>query len=585
MTNHRASSPSKSADLRSYFTEDWAQWMAEYPDHATETGFPGQNDRWRDDSADGISKRTLHLRASLARLRTFDRASHSSSDRLNFDLYLELLETAEGGLEFGDDPLPLRAVVPHNLWTPINQMEGIHITAAESFDLQPLTTVADLTAYRLRLERLPAAIDQQIALLRAGLSHGYSPPRIAVRGVPEQIRGLLPGDPMSSPLLLPLAKLPDHLPPAQRAEMLAAAKRLFEGPVTESFERLHSYLVSEYLPACRETIAATNLPTGPASYPFHVRWQTTTALDPKAIHEIGLAEVRRIRSEMETVARSTGFAGSLSEFNEFMRTEKRFYFATAEELVNGYRVIAKKTDPALARLFGRLPRLPYGVLPVPDYRARSSPAAYYVWGAPATGRPGYFFANTYDLTARPRWEMEALCLHESVPGHHLQLSLGQELENAPEFRKFAGYGAFVEGWGLYSESLGEELGLFEDPYSRFGQLTFDMWRSIRLVVDTGMHALGWSRDRAIQFFREHTGKSDLDIGVEVDRYIVWPGQALGYKIGQLKIRELRTHAERRLGERFDLRAFHDVVLEQSALPLEILERRVHDWVDSVASAR
>ena len=285
---------------------------------------------------------------------------------------------------------------------------------------------------------------------------------------------------------------------------------------------------------------------------------------------------------MEQIARSTGFRGTLSEFNDFLRTDPRFRFGRAEDLIDAYRVVAKRTDPALARLFGVLPRLPYGVLPVPGFRAPVSPAAYYIPGAPATGRPGYFYANTFDLTARPRWEMEALSLHESVPGHHLQIALGLEIEDAPEFRKFAGYSAFVEGWGLYAESLGEELGLYTDPYSKFGQLTFDMWRSIRLVVDTGMHALGWSRDRAVQFFRDNTGKSDLDIGVEVDRYIVWPGQALAYKLGQLKIRELRTLAEKRLGDRFDVRAFHDLVLEQGALPLAALERRVGDWLDRMS---
>jgi uncharacterized protein (DUF885 family) len=325
------------------------------------------------------------------------------------------------------------------------------------------------------------------------------------------------------------------------------------------------------------------LPNGREAYAFLVQWHTTTDLTPEQVHEIGMAEVRRIRSAMEALIATTGFRGTFAEFNEFLRTDPRFFYGSPEELVDGYRVIAKKTDPSLTRLFGRLPRMQYGVLPVPDFRASTSPAAYYVSGAPATGRPGYFYANTFKVGVRARWEMEALTLHEAVPGHHLQISLAQELADLPEFRRHTGYTAFVEGWGLYAESLGDELGLYQDPYSKFGQLTYDMWRSIRLVVDTGMHALGWTRERAIQFFRENNGKSDQDIQVEVDRYIVWPGQALAYKIGQLKFRELRTAAEQRLGERFDVRAFHDAVLEHSALPLGELESRVVQWIESRAA--
>jgi len=315
-----------------------------------------------------------------------------------------------------------------------------------------------------------------------------------------------------------------------------------------------------------------------------VRYQTTTPMTPREIHEVGLAEVRRIGAEMKALMKKTGFSGTFPEFLEFLRTDDQFFLPSAEALVDAYRVIAKKTDPGLARVFGCLPRLPYGVLPVPDFRAKSSPAAYYMPGAPATGRAGTFYANTYDLRARPRWEMEALCLHEAVPGHHLQIALAQEVGDLPDFRRFTGPTAFVEGWGLYAESLGEELGHYRDPYSKVGQHTFDMWRSIRLVVDTGMHALGWTREDAIRFFRENTGKSDVDIAVEVDRYIVWPGQALAYKIGQLKIRELRTFAEHALADRFDPRTFHDRVLEEGAIPLGMLDRRVRDWVDSQTSS-
>jgi len=325
------------------------------------------------------------------------------------------------------------------------------------------------------------------------------------------------------------------------------------------------------------------LPNGAAAYAFHVRWQTTTSLTPQQIHEIGLSEVKRIRAEMDKVVASTGFKGSFHDFTEFLRNDPRFYFDKPQDLVNAYKVVAKSIDPELAHEFGKLPRNTYGVTPIPDFKAPSQTTAYYQPGAPAVGRPGYYFVNTYNLKARPKWEMEALSLHESVPGHHLQISLGQELEHVPEFRKNVGYSAFVEGWALYGESLGEELGLYKDPYSKFGQLSYEMWRAVRLVVDTGMHTMGWSRDQAIQFFKDNTGKTDQDIIVEIDRYIVWPGQALAYKIGQLKIRELRTASEKQLGNKFDVREFHDAVLENGAVPLNVLEPYVKNWISVQAA--
>jgi uncharacterized protein (DUF885 family) len=326
------------------------------------------------------------------------------------------------------------------------------------------------------------------------------------------------------------------------------------------------------------------LPDGAEAYAFAVRWQTTTNLTPAQIHEIGLTEVKRIRAEMDKVIGSTGFTGSFRDFTEFLRTDPRFYYDLADDLVNAYRVIAKKIDPQLAHLFGKLPRLPYGVTPIPAFKAPSQTTAYYEPGSPQAGRPGYYYVNTYNLKARPKWEMEALSMHEAVPGHHLQIALAQEIQDAPEFRKHIGYSSFVEGWALYAESLGEEMGFYKDPYSKFGQLTYEMWRAVRLVVDTGMHSMGWTRDQAIQFFRDNTGKTDQDIVVEIDRYIVWPGQALAYKIGQRKIRELRSEAESKLGARFNIRAFHDAVLEQGAVPLGILESHVKDWIARQAAA-
>ena len=413
-----------------------------------------------------------------------------------------------------------------------------------------------------------------------GLKRGYTPPKIILRDVPKQVADLIPADPMASALLQPFTAFPAGFPGAERARLTDRAKSLYTSAVVPAFQKLHAYLVATYIPACRESIAASALPSGTAYYAFRVRLETTTSLTPQQIHEIGLAEVKRIHAEMEKVIVSIGFNGSFHEFTEFLRTDPRFYYDKPEDLVNGYRIIVKKIDPELAHLFGKLPRLPYGVCVIPEFKAPSQTTAYYQQGAPSAGRPGCYFVNTFNLHARPKWEMEALSLHEAVPGHHLQLSLGQEMENVPEFRKNAGYSAFVEGWALYSESLGEELGLYKDPYSKFGQLSYEMWRAVRLVVDTGMHSMGWTRQQAIDFFRANTGKTDQDITVEVDRYIVWPGQALAYKLGQLKIRELRTEAEKTLGIKFDVRKFHDAVLDDGAVPLSVLGSRMKRWLDS-----
>jgi uncharacterized protein (DUF885 family) len=569
--------------FRAYLEADWKRWMEEYPDVATQVGYPGQNNRWIDDSPAGIERRKKHLAESVAELKGIHRDALPDSEKLNFDLYSQLLETSGQGLQYGDDPMPFRFVVPRSLWMPLNQMEGIQQGAPDTLESTPHHTVAEYEIILERLKALPVAVEQQIALLQEGLKRGYTPPKITMRDVPKQIADLIPADPMASALLQPFTEFPNSISDADRTHLTDQAKKLYTSALAPAFQKLHDYVTSTYLPACGDTIAATALPNGAAAYAFHVRWQTTTELTPPQIHEIGLSEVKRIRAEMDKVIASVNFKGSFHEFTEFLRTDPRFYFDKADDLVNGYRIIVKKIDPELAHEFGKLPRLPYGVCPIPDFKAPSQTTAYYHPGSPAAGRPGCYFVNTYNLKARPKFEMEALSLHEAVPGHHLQLSLGQEMENVPEFRKHVGYSAFVEGWALYGESLGEELGLYKDPYSKFGQLSYEMWRAVRLVVDTGMHSMGWTREQAIQFFKDNTGKTDQDITVEVDRYIVWPGQALAYKLGQLKIRVLRTAAEKRLGVNFSVRKFHDAVLEQGSVPLNVLVAHMNAWLDPQAA--
>jgi len=568
------------AEFRDFLARDWEAWIRAYPEAGTVPGMPGINRRVTDHSEEGIERRTHHLAQSVTELRAFEREKLPPSDRLSFDLYRSLLAAATEGIQYGLDPFPFVTGSPRSLWMPLNQLEGIPVLAGDMVELQPRSTRSDYDDLLARLKALPVAIEQNRILLVAGRARGYTPPRVSVQGVPAQIRNLIPSDPASSVLLEPFAHVPSTIPGAERSRFIAEARATYVERVVPAFERLREYFQSEYYPACREEVGASALPNGPAAYRFLVRQSTTTDLTPEQIHEIGLAEVRRLDAATAELMARTGFSGTASEFREFLRKDPRFYWSQSSDLLDGYRIIAKKIDPELGCLFGRLPRLPYGIRPVPAFREATSPAAYYFSGVPSTGRPGTFYANTYQVGIRPRWEMEALTLHEAVPGHHLQIALAQELDHLPTFRRESGPTAFCEGWGLYAESLGEELGCYQDPYSKMGQLTLDMWRSIRLVVDTGLHALGWGRERAIQFFHEHTGMSDTGIAVEVDRYIVWPGQALAYKIGQLKFRELRTWAEGRLGDRFDIRAFHDMLLAEGALPLRDVEQRAHDWVGS-----
>jgi uncharacterized protein (DUF885 family) len=552
--------------LHELFAVHWAYTLEEFPEFATRIGVPGHNDRWTDRSAEAIERRRRELEAPARALASIDREALSDADRLSHDLLGRGLDEALEGRRFPDEYLP------------VSQLSGVQLEAARILAMAPARTADDYADLLARLEALPVLVAQTIALMERGIGAGVVPPRITLDDVPRQILSLLPADPLASPLLGPFTRFPESIGARQQQRLRRRAADAFREPVAPAFRGLHRFVREVYLPAARETIALAALPDGDAWYAFAVRSSTTTRLAPREIHEIGVREVARIARAMEAVVAEARFEGSLPDFMRFLRTDPRFFFDDAPALLAAYRAIAKRADPELPRLFGKLPRLPYGVVPVPEHIAPAQPAAYYEPGSLAAARPGYFYANTYDLPSRPRWAMEPLTLHEAVPGHHLQIALAQELENVPAFRRHASYTAFTEGWGLYAEGLGAEMGFYQDPYARFGRLTFEMWRAVRLVVDTGIHAQGWSREQALAYLQERTGMTAHASEVEVDRYIAWPAQALGYKVGELKLKELRASAERQLGEAFDVRAFHDEVLAEGSLPLDVLEARIRAWV-------
>ncbi len=555
--------------LRRLIALHWDYTMREYPEFATAVGYPGRNGRWTDYSADAVARRKRELSEPLAVLQSIDRARLTAGDQLTYDLFRRNITDAA-----------LEGRFPGELM-PVTQLGGAQQDVPSTIAQSPANTVGAYEDIVARLRGVPALVDQTIALLERGLAAGVTPPRVTLRDVPGQVQNLLVDDPLTSPMLQAFTRFPTAVSAPEQERLRAAAVAAYREAVAPAFRRLHTFLAERYVPGCRESIAMRDLPDGMAWYRVRARASTTIDLTPEQIHAIGLAEVKRIRAQMDSVIAASGFRGSFAEFVQFLRTDPRFYFTTAEDLLRASRDIAKRVDPELVRLFGTLPRLPYGVSPIPSYAERSQTTAYYQPGSPEGHRAGTYFVNTYDLSARPQWEMRALTFHEAVPGHHLQIALAQELVGVPEFRRYGGYTAFVEGWGLYSESLGGEMGFYADPYSKFGQLTYEMWRAIRLVLDTGIHTMGWSREQAIEYFKANAAKTEHDITVEVDRYIVWPGQALAYKIGELKLKELRAYATTQLGDRFDVRAFHDQVLGAGALPLDILEGRIRAWVAAV----
>ncbi len=562
-----------SQKLNRFFATQWKYNMTEYPEFATYVGYPGQNDRWSDSSLATIQRHRNETHCALAALVKIPRASLKGEERINFDLAKRNFEMGIEGAKFEGDYLVL------------DHLNGLHMGIADMLTAMPTANKLDYENMISRLNKVPLLEEQTEILMREGLKRKVTPVKMFLARVPSQFDRVLTAKIEDSPIFKPFAEMGVNITPEDKADLQKRAKEAIETNVYPALKKLKTFVVNDYIPGARTSISYADMPNGKAWYAYMVKSHTTTRLTPTELHDLGLKEVARITQEMEAVKTQAGFKGSLKAFNEFLLSDKQFYYTNKEELLKGFRAIAKKADPELPKFFKTLPRLTYGVREMPEYKAKESPGAYYEGGSLEAGRPGYFTANTYDLKARPKWGMEALTLHEGAPGHHFQISIAQEIKGLPEFRRFGGYTAYVEGWGLYSESLGEDMGFYKDPYSKYGQLSYEMWRAIRLVVDTGLHSKGWSRQQAIDYFTATMPKAKIESEVEVDRYITWPGQALAYKVGQLKFRSLREHAKKELGEKFDIREFHDQLLGHGPLPLDVLETSIDEWIATVKKGK
>jgi uncharacterized protein (DUF885 family) len=542
--------------------------LREDPRLASDDGDKRYNKLWPDLSLSAIQAITRANETTLTALAKIPSDGLSATERLNRDLFQRQIQNELDHYRFAEYERPL---------DQLNYSNSV-LTANEAAGTIEFAAAGDYQDWIVRMQTIGAMIDQTIVLMREGIKHKNVNPKIIMLRAHQQLKAQLVTDPDLSPYFEPFKAFPASMSPVERGQAIGQARVAIRDHVVPAFQRLNVFLEKEYLPKCRSSIGIWDTPNAVEYYRNRIAWYTTTKLSADEIHDIGLREIERIRNEMRSIAAQAGFLGGLPEFLLKLRNDPRFKINNADELLRAYQVQAKRVDPLLPKFFGRLPRIPYGVRAIPAASAPDTTSAYYQPASPDGRRPGYFTVNLYKPEDRPTYEIPALTLHESVPGHHLQIALAYELGELPKFRREFEATAFVEGWGLYAESLGDEMGLYADPYDKFGQLTFEMWRALRLVIDTGIHHKRWNREQAIALFKANTAKSDTEIESEVDRYIAWPGQALAYKLGQLKIRELRTLAEKQLGERFDVREFHDLVLGSGAVPLDVLEANVKRWL-------
>ena len=554
----------------SYLENDWQKNLDENPLFASYVGDKRANDKINPNSISQFNEERQSEIDSLNELYEIDQSKLSEENKLNFKLK-EFGHKSSIGLT--DFPI---------YYLRLNQRGGIQ-SFYETGNRLVYNSKDDYVDWLSRLKQFPANIINSLEINKEGLSKGITQPKLITQGVVTQIDAILNSDIENNPYLKVFLEADESIISVdEKNQLIQEAKDLIINEINPAYEELNLFLKNEYLTKSRDSIGIGDVPGGRKHYEYLAKYFTTTNLTPDEIHQIGLDEIERIRSEMNEIIKQVNWDGDFNSFLDYLRTSPRFYYDNSEDLFNAYLIMSKTIDPLLTKIFKVFPRAPYGVIPIPDESAPFTTTAYY--NSPSPGRPGYFYANLYKPESRPKYEIPVLTVHEAVPGHHFQISIAQELENVPSFRKYQGITAFVEGWGLYSEELGEFMGIYDDPYDKFGQLTYDMWRAIRLVVDTGMHYKGWSREEAINLFIENSAKSILDINNEVDRYIAWPGQALAYKIGQLKILELRNRAERLLGEKYDIKDFHHEVLKRGSLPLDLLEYYIDEWIAKTLSS-
>lgn len=549
-----------------YLAAQWDEDLKDNPIFASLLGDKRFNQDITPNNIEYYQNRISILEEKKQKLKAFDFNKLNPDNKLNYKL---LKLNLDNSIEASSYP---------SYYMSLNQRGGVQ-SYYETGDRLVYSSKIDYEDWLIRLSKYSDNINNTTNNLKEGLAKGYTQPKLVTRQVITQIDNLLNNDIDRHPYLkIFLSANDEYFINDEKNQLIKDAKELISNKIIPAYQELNEFLKNEYLPKSRDSIGLDGVPDGKKWYEYVARYHTTTNLTPDEIHEIGLSEVSRIRSEMEEIINDLKWDGDFKSFLNYLRTSPRFYYDNGEDLLNAYLIMAKKIDPLLPKIFKVFPRAPYGVIPIPEESAPFTTTAYY--NGPAKGRPGYFYANLYKPESRPKYEIPVLTVHEAVPGHHFQISLAQELENVPTFRRYLSFTAFVEGWGLYSEELGEFMGIYEDPYDKFGQLTYDMWRAIRLVVDTGMHYKGWSRDDAINLFLENTAKSQLDIENEVDRYIAWPGQALAYKIGQLKILELRLKSEKELGDKYDIKDFHHEILKRGSVPLDILEDYINEWIEN-----
>lgn len=545
--------------------EHWDWSISQYPTFASSLGVRDYDDKLNDPSLEAYDARVERQKGLLTKFKAVDLTALSSANQLNHALMVSNLEYDIEAANYGGK------------YMLITNRGGPHTSLTRLPSGLPFFAKADYKSYVARLDVIPETLEKATDTIRSGLEAGWVQPCAPMEGYENTISAHIVEDPSKSVFMQPFEKKPASMGQADFDGFKEAALEAIEAQIIPAFKTFHTFYLDEYAPRCRAEVGTSDQPGGAEYYAYRTRMFTTTNMTPDEVHQKGLSEVARIKAEMEDVKEQAGFEGNFAQWLSFLRTDEQFYFKTGQERLDAAAVIGKKIDGALPQLFTKFPRMPWGLKEIPLDIAEKTTTAYYQRPAGDGSRAGFYFVNTTKLDTRPIYELEALSLHEAVPGHHFQIALSQELD-LPNFRKFGGFTAFIEGWGLYSERLGLEVGFYETPYTNMGRLSYEMWRACRLVVDTGMHAKGWTRQEAIDYMAENSALSLNNITTEVDRYITWPGQALAYKIGELKIRELRSYAEDELGEAFDVRYFHDKVLENGAVPLSVLEDIVKAWV-------